>query len=143
MKKMIAILTMLMFVSQTGTAQSGSVKAAVLEVMQQQEKAWNKGDLPAFMQTYWKSDSLAFVGSHTVTYGWQQTLDNYKKTYKDRDAMGELSFSNIKIDQLSATSCFVLGAWHLKRKAGDLDGHYTLLFKKIEGHWVIVTDHSS
>lgn len=111
--------------------------------MQTQEDAWNRGDLEAFMDAYWHSDSLQFIGSRGLTYGWQQTLDNYKKGYPDRDAMGALKFTVLSIQQLSPKSAFVIGKWHLARKAGDLSGHYTLLWKKIKGKWVIVADHSS
>lgn len=111
--------------------------------MHQQQVDWNKGDLDSFMKSYWNSDSLAFVGSKKITYGWQQTLENYRKSYPGKEGMGTLTFSDIKIKVLSPTSAFVIGAWHLKRKIGNLNGHYTLLFKKIEDRWVITVDHSS
>ena len=111
--------------------------------MAAQELAWNRGDLEAFMEGYWRSDSLRFIGSSGLTYGWQQTLDNYKKGYPDTDAMGKLKFTILSVEQLSKRSAFVIGKWHLTRKAGDLSGHYTLLWKKIKGKWVIVADHSS
>jgi ketosteroid isomerase-like protein len=111
--------------------------------MADQELAWNRGDLEGFMQGYWHSDSLRFIGSRGLTYGWQQTLDNYKKGYPDTDAMGKLKFTILSVEQLSKRSAYVIGKWHLTRKAGDLEGHYTLLWKKVKGAWVIVADHSS
>jgi ketosteroid isomerase-like protein len=116
---------------------------SIRAIMQTQEDAWNRGDLEAFMDGYWHSDSLKFIGSRGLTYGWQQTLDNYKKGYPDRDAMGTLKFTVLSVEQLSSKSAFVIGKWHLARKAGDLSGHYTLLWKNIKGKWVIVADHSS
>jgi ketosteroid isomerase-like protein len=116
---------------------------AIQEVMAKQEAAWNRGDLESFMQGYWRSDSLRFIGSRGLTYGWRETLDNYKKGYPTKDAMGTLTFTLISIDMLSRKSAFMIGKWHLSRKSGDLSGHYTLLWKKIKGHWVIVADHSS
>jgi len=105
--------------------------------------AWNKGDLETFMQPYWKNDSLMFIGKSGITYGWQHTLDNYKKGYPDKTAMGELSFTIIKTEKLSSRNFYVVGKWHLKRTIGDVSGHFTLLFKKIGGRWLIVSDHSS
>ncbi|MCH5715776.1 YybH family protein [Niabella hibiscisoli] len=116
---------------------------AIRQVLRQQTEAWNKGDINAFMQTYWKSDSLVFVGKSGVTYGWQNTLDNYKKGYPDKTAMGQLQFTIIRIEQLSAQAYNVIGKWHLTRTIGDLQGHYTLIIKKISGKWLIVQDHSS
>lgn len=118
-------------------------EAAIKQILERQTEAWNKGDINAFMQTYWKSDSLVFVGKSGVTYGWQNTLDNYKKGYPDKTAMGQLKFTIIKIEPLSNRVYNVIGKWHLTRTIGDLQGHYTLVLKKIDGKWLIVQDHSS
>ena len=115
---------------------------AIKDVMNKQIEAWNNGDINTFMQTYWKSDSVMFVSS-PPTYGWQTTLENYKKHYPDTAAMGKLTFNLIKLNQLSPEYYFVVGEWHLKRSAGDVGGYFTLLFKKINGNWVIVVDHTS
>jgi Domain of unknown function (DUF4440) len=112
-------------------------------IMALQEIAWNRGNLEQFMEGYWRSDSLRFIGSRGLTYGWQQTLDNYRKGYPDRDAMGILNFTILSIEPLSRKSAFVVGKWHLKRTKGDLSGHFTLLWRKVDGKWVIVADHSS
>ncbi len=108
-----------------------------------QSEAWNKGDLEAFMVGYWNNDSLMFVGQSGVTYGYTNTLENYKKGYPGKDKMGSLFFDILQIKRLSADHYFVLGKWFLKRDAGDIGGHYTLLFRKINGKWLIVSDHSS
>ena len=128
--------------SVAGFAQSGQ-ESVIKQILDQQTASWNKGDLNAFMQTYWKSDSLVFVGKNGVTYGWQNTLDNYKKGYPDKAAMGQLQFTIIRIEPLSSQVYNVIGKWHLTRTIGNLQGHYTLLIKKINGKWLIVQDHSS
>lgn len=127
----------------TAQAQSSKAEKAILTVMKDQETAWNTGDLEGFMKGYWKSDSLTFIGSRGLTRGWDQTLANYKKGYATREAMGKLTFTILKVDILSKKSAFVIGKWHLKREKDELSGHYTLLWKKINGHWLIVADHSS
>ena len=141
MKKTLLSIITLLVLSQL-SAQTADEKA-IRQIMSDQEAAWNGGDLEAFMAAYWNTDSLKFIGSRGLTYGWQQTLDNYKKGYPNADAMGQLKFSIISVETLSRKSAFVIGKWHLARKAGDLSGHYTLLWKKMKGKWVIVADHSS
>ena len=116
---------------------------AILGSMNAQLKAWNAGDLEKFMEPYWKSDSLMFIGKSGITYGWQQTLNNYKKGYPDTASMGKLDFSIVEVKELSAEYFHVVGKWHLDRSAGDLQGHFTLLFKKINNKWLIIKDHSS
>ena len=140
MKRILPLIFFLL-IALPGFAQK--TEKSIRAIMQTQEDAWNRSDLEAFMDGYWHSDSLKFIGSRGLTYGWQQTLDNYKKGYPDRDAMGTLKFTILSVEQLSSKSAFVIGKWHLVRKAGDLSGHYTLLWKKIKGKWVIVADHSS
>ena len=116
---------------------------SIRRIMAAQEIAWNAGNLPDFMAGYWQSDSLVFIGSRGLTYGWQTTLDNYKKSYPDRETMGQLTFTLVSVEQLSPTSAYVVGKWQLQRAKGDVSGHFTLLWKKIDGRWVIVADHSS
>ena len=124
---------------------SGQTKdeVAVKNLLMHQTKSWNEGDIEGFMQTYWKSDSLMFIGKNGVVRGWQKTLDNYKKGYPDTAAMGKLAFDILQVRPLSALYFFVVGKWHLQRSIGNLEGHFTLLFKKIKGEWLIVADHSS
>lgn len=116
---------------------------AIKKVMDTQQQAWNEGNLEAFMAGYWRSDSLCFIGSRGLTHGWDQTLANYQKGYPSADAMGKLTFTVLSVERLSRKSAYVIGKWHLARKGGDLQGHYTLLWKKIKGQWYIVSDHSS
>jgi ketosteroid isomerase-like protein len=118
-------------------------KQVILNVLKTQEQAWNKGDVEGFMQGYWKSDSLLFVGSTAPTHGWQATFDRYKRSYPDKAAMGILTFTILKVELLDATNAFVLGGWRLKRDKDSPGGYYTLWFRKIDGVWKIVVDHTS
>ncbi|WP_316850202.1 YybH family protein [Pedobacter agri] len=125
------------------SAQTTNDKKAILNVLETQRQAWNKGDVETFMEGYVKSDSLLFVGKSGPTYGWQQTLDNYKKTYQGKAGMGILTFGIKKVEFLNKDVAFVLGSWHLKRDKDEPQGYYTLLFRKINGIWKIIVDHSS
>jgi ketosteroid isomerase-like protein len=111
--------------------------------MDDQAAAWNRGDLEAFMLGYWSSDKLVFVSGDDVTRGWQQTLDNYKKTYNTREKMGTLTFSDLEITVLSKDAAFVLGSWSLLRRDDNPKGKFTLLWRKFREGWRIVHDHSS
>lgn len=69
----------------------------ILQSMDKQKNAWNSGDLLTFMDTYWKSDSLMFIGKTGVTYGWDKTLANYQRGYPDTASMGKLSFDILHV----------------------------------------------
>lgn len=124
-------------------AQTTRDKADILELLENQRQGWNKGDMDSYMQGYWKSDSLLFVGKNGPTYGWQKTLDNYKKGYPDKSAMGFLTFGIKKVEFLAKDKAFVLGSWNLKREKDEPKGFFTLLLRKIDGEWKVVVDHSS
>jgi ketosteroid isomerase-like protein len=143
MKKSIFFLLCVILSLNLNAQKQTKSQKSMRSVLEIQVQAWNAGDLPKFMSTYWQSDSLRFIGKSGLTYGWQQTLDNYKKNYPSKEAMGQLDFNILSIEVLSKRSAFVIGKWHLARAIGDLSGHFTLLFRKIEGKWVIVADHSS
>ena len=118
-------------------------ETAIRRLLNAQIQAWNRGDIDSFMKTYWESDSLMFIGKNGVTYGWTNTLNNYRRNYPDTEAMGKLLFDILSVKRLSSRYFHVTGKWYLKRSIGDLNGHYTLLLKKIKGRWVIIADHSS
>ena len=111
--------------------------------MARQEESWNEGNIRGFMQGYWPSDSLMFIGKDGITYGYQQTLERYQKNYPDDAAMGTLSFNILDMERLSPDAYHMVGQWQLDRQTDQLKGHFTLLFKKIDGEWLIVKDHSS
>ena len=114
----------------------------VKSILATQVEAWNNGDIDEFMEYYWKSDNLQFIGSSGITYGWQSTLDRYKKRYPDLQAMGKLSFDIIQVDKRSKKVITLVGKFHLKREIGDLDGIFLLVWKKIKGKWKIVVDQT-
>ena len=117
--------------------------ADIEKLMLQQQENWNQANVSAFMQTYWESDSLVFIGKRGLTYGWNATLANYKRSYPDKTAMGRLAFENKKHEVMSDSSVYTIGKWTLYRLTDTLGGHYTLLWKKIRGEWKIVADHTS
>ena len=115
----------------------------VRNVLARQNAAWNRGDVDAFMVGYWENDSLMFIGKSGVTYGYKNTLANYKKNYPDTTVMGKLTFTLIQLKQLSPEYFHVTGKYYLNRTIGDASGHFTLMLRKINGKWLIISDHSS
>ncbi|MBS1783699.1 MAG: DUF4440 domain-containing protein [Bacteroidetes bacterium] len=119
-------------------------ESAINKVLQTQVSAWNAGDIIGYMNDgYWQNDSLVFIGKSGATFGFDSTLQRYKRSYPDQEKMGQLSFSALSFRRLSKDYYFVIGQWHLTRKAGNLQGAFSLLFKKMLGKWRIVADHSS
>lgn len=118
-------------------------EAAIRAVLAEQASAWNRGDIDAFMNGYWKDDRLRFASGDTVTTGWQATLDRYRARYQDRAAMGELRFSGLVVETLSDDAALVFGRWSLQRAADQPHGLFTLLLRKTADGWKVTRDHTS
>lgn len=142
MKKCFFLLVIAGFFATAGSAQT-KTQQAIIALLDKQSTAWNAGDLTGFMEGYWRSDSLLFLGKSGATYGWQATLDNYRKGYPDTVAMGKLRFELLRIEPIEKNHVFVVGKWFLSRKIGNLQGAFSIILRKIRGQWVIVSDHSS
>ena len=136
-------LIFLLFFTPTVLFSQNIDEQAIRTVMQNQQNCWNAGDLECFMEGYWKSKKLVFIGSNGLTYGWQQTLDNYKESYPTKEKMGTLTFDLLILEPLSEDFWSVVGKWSLERKDDSPSGHFSLIFRRLGNDWVIVSDHSS
>ncbi len=152
MRKLLPILGLAVGLGTAGcgaakvaaTADPAPARQAIVQVLTTQTAAWNRGDIPGFMQGYWKSDSLVFIGRKGPTYGWQPTLENYQKNYPNPAAMGQLDFSGLRVSLVAPGAAQVVGHWHLARPAaGDLQGCFLLVMREVEGKWVVVADHTN
>jgi len=122
---------------------SSENEAAIRAVLDAQAAAWNRGDVEGYMDGYDRSPNTEFVGGDSITRGWQEVLDRYKKKYDTREKMGTLTFTDLEINILSGDAALVLGRWRLKRASDEPHGTFTLLFRKTKAGWRIVHDHSS
>lgn len=119
-------------------------KAAIKTVMNVQLQEWNAGNLQGFMNGYWNSPELRFITRKGITYGWQNIFDNYLKSYGTQEKMGNLVFDILSIDLINKENALVVGKWKVTHSdTSAQEGSFTLWFKKINGKWLIVMDHTS
>ena len=146
MKKIFFLIVIMLSIGAISQEKSKTLETSKKEItamMMQQAKDWSNGDIEAFMEGYIQSDSLKFIGKKGLTYGWKQTLENYKKGYPTKEHTGILTFKLLDFDSLAENIFFVVGEFHLKRKVGDANGIFSLILKRINGEWKIIADHSS
>lgn len=141
MKNIVLFLGLLILTS-FNTVNENKDEEAIKKVMMDQQLAWNNYDLEAFMEGYWKSEDLKFYGSGGITHGWKNTLERYKKSYPSKEYTGTLKFVLNEISKINETSYYVMGEYHLERSAGNADGIFMIIFKKIKGQWKIIADTS-
>jgi ketosteroid isomerase-like protein len=145
---MLFLVFLLMCTFSCGESSSSSKgilagKHPVLLILRDQESAWNEGDIERFMEHYWKSDSLTFSSTGATTRGWEDTLANYRKRYPTVEKMGKTRFYELEVYPLCDEAALVLGRWSLSRQPDPLEGNFSVVFRKIDGRWVIIHDHTS
>jgi len=128
--------------TQTGSIAVGD-STTINAVLSGQQTAWNRGDVDAFLEGYWRSPELTFSGSSGVARGWDAVRTRYKKNYPDTGAMGQLDFSELEFRFLGPQAALALGRWHLKREKGDVGGVFTLVWQRFPDGWKIIHDHTS
>ena len=121
-----------------------SPEAAIRKVLDAQAAAWNKADLPAFMEGYWQSPDLTFFAGNSKAAGWQATLERYRKRYQgEGNEMGRLSFKELTVNLLGTEHALVKGRYELQLKSETPTGIFTLILKKLPQGWRIIHDHTS
>ena len=140
--RILIITAALLLVFSCSNSNEVKDKAAILAVLNTQQKAWSNNDLETFMEGYWKNDSLKFYGANGLTYGWENTLANYKKRYPTKDHSGILNFKINDISKIDKNSYSVMGEFFLSRPIGDANGIFMIIFKRINGEWKIIADTS-
>ena len=147
---LVSVMVCLGVVAREALAQEGD-EAAIRAAVQSQAEAWNRGDIPAFMQVYEKSPETTFIGTN-IGKGYERILERYQKNYSTREQMGTLSFRDLDVRMLpgscgKAEFAVVTGRFHLQRtqrgEATKDDGVFSLVWRKGPQGWKIVLDHTS
>lgn len=125
-----------------------SIKNKVNAIWQQQAVDWSNGDIDGYMAAYWNSEKLRFASANTVVYGWQPTIERYKKRYSNPELMGKLTFTPIDITVYTESDAIIFGRYRLDRVEDgtpkSYEGLVTTTFRKMaDGEWKIIYDHTS
>src|SRR5262245_14102840 len=129
--------------TESTVGEGAASPAAVESVLRAQEEAWNRGDVEAFMEHYWKSDDLTFRSGGKTTRGGEATLKRYRERYPTKEKMGHVTFSGLEITPLGDSAAMVLGDWKLERETEPIGGNFTLILRKFDDRWLIIHDHTS
>jgi uncharacterized protein (TIGR02246 family) len=122
---------------------AGDATAEIKGVLNVQVQAWNRGDIPAFVETY--ADDCVFVGK-AIAHGKAQLLARYQRNYPTREAMGHLAFAALEVRLLSPDVAIVTGEWRIERTGGEnkgVGGVFSVVFQRKAGQWLIALDHTS
>lgn len=115
-------------------------EGAIRKVMDEQEAAWDRGDIRGYMAGY--AEDVCFIGRRGRTCGKEAVTLNYEKSYPDKAAMGDLHFALHEVLPAGGEHAWVTGTWELFRAADTLSGGFSLLWRKGPDGWLILRDHS-
>ncbi|MEM9141822.1 MAG: nuclear transport factor 2 family protein [Bacteroidota bacterium] len=142
MKIRFLFLVILTCISCNPTKSQEADILAIRELLEAQAVAWSKNDLEGFMEGYHNTEDLVFFGSGGVRRGYTATLERYKESYPTQAHTGTLTFTFHDITRISADAYWVMGEYHLTREAGDAQGTFMIVLKRIDGQWKIIGDSS-
>ena len=141
-----SIVMLALSLTQPGNSEcagTGAEVDAICALLNDQQDAWNEGDIPGFMAGYWQSEDLRFASGGSITTGWGETLARYQARYDTPEAMGWLAFTDLDVTQLSEDAAYVFGRWTLYRESDEPTGLFTLILRKEAEGWRVVHDHTS
>ena len=142
MRQLLFYVSIFFFLSCNTTINEEKDKSEIVAALNKSAEDWSTGSIDAYMDVYWKSENLQFIGANGITKGWKTTLDNYKKRYPTKDHTGKLTFEVLNVAFLAKNLYSLTGTYFLERKVGSAEGIFTLIFKKIDNKWVIISDHT-
>jgi uncharacterized protein (TIGR02246 family) len=142
-RTLCALVAFFALSSVSPAASPDAEKAAILEVIQQMQAAWNRGDFRGYMQGF-KNPDVVFVSGGRFQDGWQGTLDHYIRDYgSSPEARGQLRFYDIRIEILAPDAAQLISRYELLKPQHPQYGINTRLMRKVEGRWVIALNHVS
>lgn len=117
----------------------------VVKIVLQQQDAWNKGDLDAYLSHYKDAQDTQAVLA-TLVRGIDNIRAAYKANFPNRDSMGAIEDSEVEVRALGDNFALATGKYHLSRSrkaGGEVSGTFTEVFEKTPAGWKIVFSEST
>jgi len=112
--------------------------------LQGQVDAWNVGNLEQAMAFYWNSPEMLWISKNGVEKGWQPVLEMFEQDFKDRSTMGTYSYEPLHLEALGEAAALYVIRWKIELNGERLMGGISSQFwKRLDGLWVIASEHAS
>jgi uncharacterized protein (TIGR02246 family) len=146
------LLAVLMLVAAVpAAAERPDPRMQIEAAMQDSADGWDAGDLDAFLAVYADDPGTSFTGSKGIERGLGPIRARYIARYGDQFGKGErpkrtqLRFHFEDFQMIGRRHAHLVARWTLTPVAGGeaMTGMTSLLFRRENGRWKIVADHSS
>lgn len=126
------------------SSQQAAARTRIMAMMQASARAWTRGDLDGFMDSYEDGSATTYVTATSVVHGRDAIRDRYAPRFVPGAMHDALTFENTEIDLLTPDIANVISYYRLMR--GDSTtarGPTSLVMRRRNGQWRIIHDHSS
>ena len=142
MQAKVNVLLIILFLFTLPCFSQSKDEKKIIEVMRQEERTWNAGDIEGYVNLYAPDDSTRMILSRGAAYGKDSILAFYKR-YWPKERMGKLVLDGERLERLSKKYYYVTGYFHVSYPDGrKIDGRFSGLMKKVKGRWYLYTDHA-
>jgi len=115
----------------------------VVNALNEQADAWQRGNLDTFLQHYWASDELTLFADGRAEEGSRAARTLYEPKVPAGNAAGRLVYDLIRVQPLAPDVILVTGRWQVDRGTDSQAGRFSRVFRRIDGRWVIAHEHLS
>ncbi|RIJ36975.1 YybH family protein [Pontibacter oryzae] len=130
--------------SSAFTLPTGYAVQEVKKALEGQISAWNSGDLETAMTYYWNSPEMLWVSKNGTDKGYQEVYDMFLQDFADRSKMGVYTYEPLHIEQLSNEAVYFVFRWKIALDGKQLMGGVSSqVWKKLNGRWVVTSEHAS
>jgi|ERR1700751_5093663 ketosteroid isomerase-like protein len=104
---------------------------------------WNAHDIDGYMEGVWKSKDFVMIIDAQEIRGWAEALAAYKRGYSDPSTMGTVVCEGLESQLVTPEVAFVVMRWTAYLKGGKILGTSTMVIRKFEEGWKVISDHST
>ena len=112
----------------------------VTKILLAQEKAWNNGDLDAYLSQYKDAPDTEAILNGPVR-GFGSIRSAFRTAFPNKEAMGTLEQSSVEVRELGPDFALATGHYHLirsRKNGGEAEGNFTEVFQKTEQGWKLI-----
>lgn len=141
---LLLLLMATTILSSAFTLPTGNAVQEVKKALEGQISAWNSGDLETAMTFYWNSPDMLWVSKNGTDKGYQEVYDMFLQDFADRSKMGVYTYEPLHIEQVSEEAVYFVFRWKIVLDGKQLMGGVSSqVWKKLNGRWVITSEHAS
>ncbi|WP_276498007.1 YybH family protein [Pontibacter litorisediminis] len=116
----------------------------VRQALEGQISAWNQGDLETAMAFYWNSPDMLWISKNGTEKGYQEVYEMFLQDFPDRGKMGTYTYTPLHIEQLAKEAVYFVFRWMIELNGERLMGGVSSqVWKKLDGRWVVTSEHAS